>query len=171
MPVREILKLGNPLLFQRSVSVLKNEHHLLRTLYSDLNDTLLAFRSEKGYGRAIAACQIGVLKRVILLNTDGPLLLINPRLSDKSAAMIMIWDDCMSFPDLLVRVRRHRSVRLHYLDPEWNRRELVLRDDMAELIQHEYDHLEGVLAVQRAVDGRSFALASQRCLLAGPGAN
>jgi len=76
--------------------------------------------------------------------------------------MIEIWDDCMCFPDLLVRVMRHESCRIRFRNLNWEQEEILVEGDLSELLQHEYDHLDGVLAVSRAIDGRSFALRSQR---------
>ncbi len=125
----------------------------------------MQFRATHGWGRAIAAPQIGVLKRVVYLHVDKPWLLINPVMSDLSDERVELWDDCMSFPDLLVRVKRHVSFRLEYRDPDWT--EKTVRNDgvLSELLQHEIDHLDGVLAVARAINGASFALQSQRHLL------
>ncbi len=120
------------------------------------------FRRRYGVGRAIAAPQIGVFKRIIFMQIDKPQILINPTLSDFSEEMIELWDDCMSFPDLLVRVRRHRSCRIDWLDEHWNQHERKLEGDLSELLQHEVDHLDGILAVSRAIDERSFALRSQK---------
>lgn len=61
-------------------------------------------------------------------------------------------------PKLLVRVRRYRHVILRYLDENWQPREMAMDDDMAELIQHEYDHLDGILATMRAIDLKAFAM-------------
>ena len=72
-----------------------------------------------------------------------------------------LWGDCMSFPDLLARVRRHRSCRITFRDLEW--KEQVWHQDggLSELLQHECDHLDGILAVQRAAGSKAFALRSQ----------
>ncbi|MHA2064832.1 MAG: peptide deformylase, partial [Candidatus Thorarchaeota archaeon] len=72
-----------------------------------------------------------------------------------------VWDDCMCFPELLVRLRRHKSCTIHYRDMNWNQKTMSLEDSLSELIQHEYDHLDGVLAVSRAIDPKSFALRGQ----------
>ena len=72
--------------------------------------------------------------------------------------MMELMDDCMSFPNLLVRVRRYRRCILHYLDENWKEQEMYLEDDMSELIQHEYDHLDGILATMRAIDNKSFVI-------------
>ena len=66
--------------------------------------------------------------------------------------------DCMSFPKLLVSVRRYRHCILRYLDENWEPQEKRMDDDMSELIQHEYDHLDGILATMRAIDNKSFIM-------------
>jgi peptide deformylase len=166
LAIREILLLGNPKLYQRSEPVTQAEIDFLRPVVTDLHDTLLDFRKRWGAGRAISAPQIGVMKRLIYMNIDAPMALINPQLSDLSDEQFELWDDCLSFPDLLVKVKRHCSSRLVYRDLEWKEHSLELSERaISELLQHECDHLDGVLAVQRAVDGRSFAYRSQRQLL------
>ncbi len=157
MAIKKILLLGNDLLYKRSIPVKAEEKAMLSSLYDDLLDTLLDFRSKNGFGRAIAAVQIGVLKRVILLAIDQPLLIINPVLSAKSRQKIELWDNCLSFPGLLVKVKRSKTVRLTFRDRNWSKQEMILNDDLAELVEHEYDHLNGILAVQRALDRYSFA--------------
>jgi peptide deformylase len=162
MSVKPILLLGNPRLYDISEAVLQEELNPMREVVSDLHDTLMDFREQYGVGRAIAAPQIGVMKRLIYMSIDGQsTVFINPALENKSKEMIEVWDDCMCFPDLLVRVKRHRSSRIVYGDLSWRKREMDLDGDLSELLQHEYDHLDGILAVSRAIDGRSFALRSQ----------
>lgn len=162
MALKEILMLGSPDLYRPSEPVEQNELSLIKDIAADLHDTLLDFRNKHEMGRAIAAPQIGVFKRVIYMNTGIPLLFINPTLHDLSPKMIEIWDDCMSFPDILVKVLRHRTCKIKFLDIEWMQKTLSLEGDLSELLQHECDHLDGILAVQRAIDGKSFALRSQR---------
>ncbi len=158
MAVREILLLGNSLLNEISSEVLPAERDSLPAIVADLHDTMMDFRRSHGLGRAIAAPQIGVMKRLVYMNTGEPVVFVNPVLTDMSSDEMEVWDDCMSFPNLLVRVRRHRSCRIEYLDADWKRRSMDLSGDLSELLQHEYDHLDGILAVERAIDGRSFAL-------------
>ena len=102
--------------------------------------------------------QIGVKKRVIYRHLDTPVLFINPRLEFPDEEEMDVMDDCMSFPDLLVRVRRHKRCVIHYRDGQWKECSLALEGDMAELIQHEYDHLDGILATMRAIDDRAFVM-------------
>ncbi|MGD2125266.1 MAG: peptide deformylase [Desulfobacteraceae bacterium] len=162
MAVKEILLLGNPKLYELSEPVEEDELASMAGVVRDLHDTLLYFRKKHSSGRAITAPQIGVMKRLIYMFIDEPVLFINPVLTDKSDEMITLWDDCMSFPDLLVRVKRHKSCTISYKNLDWEDQSMILQDDLSELLQHEYDHLDGILAVARALDGQSLALKSQK---------
>jgi peptide deformylase len=123
-----------------------------------LQAALDAFRAERGFGRGIAAPQIGIPKRFIAINFgSGTGSLINPAITWRSEASFTLWDDCMCFPDLLVKVRRHASISIYFLDERgapqvWER----LGPAESELLQHELDHLDGVLATDRALDPRSI---------------
>jgi len=162
MTIRDILLLGNPSLYASSETVLPEELPALTRVVSDLHDTMMDFRAKYKAGRAIAAPQIGVMKRLIYMHVDQPVVFINPVIENKSPDMMEVWDDCMCFPDLLVKVQRHRTCRMVYRDMNWEEQAMALEGDLSELLQHEYDHLDGILAVSRAMDGRSFALRSQR---------
>ena len=162
MAVREIRMLGDPRLYEVSALVVREELGQLDGVIADLHDTLLGFRQRYGAGRAIAAPQIGVMKRMIYVHVDRPVVLVNPLIDRKSSDMAPIWDDCMCFPDLLVKVMRHRSCRVIYHNRDWVVERWELENGLAELLQHECDHLVGILAVSKAIDGRSFSLRSQR---------
>jgi len=153
---RTILLLGNPLLYQKSEECREEELPQITLVKEDLRDTLLAFRRKYGVGRAIAAPQIGVRKRIIYRHLDTPILFLNPQIEYPEATMREVMDDCMSFPGLLVKVLRHKRCVLHYRDEQWKACDLEVEDDMAELLQHEYDHLDGILATMRAIDSKSF---------------
>jgi len=105
------------------------------------------------------------MKRLVYMYIDKPVVFINPVLDERSKEMIELWDDCISFPDLLVKVKRHRGCKIKYKDMEWKDQAVLLEDDLSELLQHEYDHLDGILAVARAIDEHSLALRSQRRFL------
>ena len=155
---REILLLGNPALYEISEEVKEEELELLRPVFEDMFDCIRGIRRDYGFGRAIAAPQIGIKKRLICMLTDQPRVIINTTLEPVGDELMELWDDCMSFPKLLVRVRRCRRCILRYRDENWQPQELLMEDGMSELIQHEYDHLNGILATMRAVDSKSFAM-------------
>ena len=165
MPIREILLLGNPRLYEVSEAIQEEDLKHLPAVVSDLHDTLLEFRRKYGAGRAIAACQIGFAKRLIYMFIDRPVVFVNPSLENRSEEMMEVWDDCMCFPDLLVKVMRHKSCAIRFMDMSFKEQTMKLEGDLSELLQHEYDHLDGILAVSRAIHGRAFALRSQRSYL------
>jgi len=162
MTVRDVLLLGNPRLYEISSAIEAAELSAIEPVITDLHDTLMAFRRQWGAGRAIAAPQIGVMKRLIYMHIDRPLVFINPCLENKSEELFEVWDDCMSFPELLVKVKRHRACQMTYFDRQWQQQRMDLEGDLAELLQHEFDHLDGVLTVNRAVGAPSFAMRSQQ---------
>ncbi len=162
MPIRDILLLGNPRLYEVSEAIQEEDLKHLPAVVSDLHDTLLEFRRKYGAGRAIAACQIGFAKRLIYMFIDRPVVFVNPSLENRSEEMMEVWDDCMCFPDLLVKVMRHKRCTIRFRDMSFKEQTMKLEGDLSELLQHEYDHLDGILAVSRAISGRAFALRSQR---------
>ena len=154
--LEKIHKIGHPALYIQCEPVRQEEISDLAASIDLMADCITSFRKKYGSGRAIAAPQVGVLKRIIVLNIDRPVPFFNPELFDLSKEMIEIWDDCMSFPDLFVRIKRHKTGKMRFRDSEWKEQVWELEGDMAELFQHEYDHLKGILATMRAIVERSF---------------
>ena len=152
----DVLLLGDPRLRVRSAEVERFD----AAAFGELATTLELFRQQHGFGRAISAPQIGIAQRFISVNLgQRPFFIVNPVVTWRSPEMFTMWDDCMSFPDLLVRVERTRSLSLEYVDElgkaqEWRK----LDQAAAELLQHELDHLDGILAVDRAIDRESLVL-------------
>ena len=158
----KILKLGNPLLYQISEDVISSEINSFKEEIDLLHDLILECRRVHGFGRGIAAPQIGLMKRIVCLNIDGEkYTLYNPYLSNLSEEKFQLWDDCMSFPGLLVKVERHQFALLHYKDENWEDKEVEVLGPMSELLQHEIDHLDGILATQRAMDNKSFRISEK----------
>lgn len=155
---REILLLGNEELYQISESVKPDEIETLKSVVQDLHDTLMDFREKYHAGRAIAAPQIGVKKRLLYMFIDKPVVFINPVLEFPDNEMMEVLDDCMSFPNLLVKVMRHKRCRIKYLDMDWKEQVMSLEGDLSELLQHEFDHLDGILATMRAIDNKSLVI-------------
>jgi peptide deformylase len=132
----------------------------IHDLVQDLGDTLAHWRSATGYGRGIAAPQLGELRRVIFLRLPGedPWPLINPEIIDSSAERIIVWDACLSFLSIFMQVERWREVTVRYQTLQGQTREFEAGDErnLSELLQHEIDHLDGILAIDRVVDVKSI---------------
>ena len=154
--IRDIIQLGDPRLYVVCTEYRKENIGEIEKVVCDLHDTLMEYRRVHGAGRAIAAPQIGVQKRLLYMYTDSPTVLINPVLRFPGEEKMTVMDDCMSFPGLLVRVQRYRECTVEYMDSDWHRQTMHLTGDLSELIQHEYDHLDGILATMRAIDEKSF---------------
>jgi peptide deformylase len=118
-----------------------------------MDDMLATMYAAPGIG--LAAPQVGVAKRVIVLDVarDGekpqPLRIANPELLWASEELISQSEGCLSLPEHYADVERPRRIRLRYLDHENEIRELEVEGLLATCIQHEMDHLEGVLFVDR----------------------
>lgn len=154
--LEDLLLLGNPKLYQVSEPVVQTELPLVTSWIADLHNVMEEIRAKYHFGRAIAAPQLGIMKRVIYMNIDRPLVFINPRFTYLSEELFDVWDDCMCFPNLLVKVKRHNEVTISYQDMDWQTQEWTVKGDLSELLQHEYDHLEGILCTMRAIDERPF---------------
>jgi len=156
----QILRLGDPRLRQVSEPVADFLDPAFISNQGRLHATLAVFRRANGFGRAISAPQIGVLQRFIAMNLGaGPLLVVNPEIVWTSHETFTMWDDCMSFPSLLVRVQRHQSISVRFTDERGAAQEWLRLDQAtSELLQHEIDHLDGILAVDRAFDRDSLVL-------------
>ncbi len=154
--LEDLLLLGNPLLYQVCEPIKKEELPQVKNWVADLHNVMEEIRAKYNFGRAIAAPQLGIMKRLIYMNIDRPVVFINPELVNLSEEKMELWDDCMSFPHLLVKVQRHQSLTINYLDENWQPQSWDMKDDLSELLQHEYDHLEGILCTMRAIDDQSF---------------
>jgi len=152
----DLFLLGDPRLYETCVPVLKAELPLVEGWVADLDNVMNEIRLKYNFGRAIAAPQLGIMKRLVYLNIDKPIVFINPELHNLSEDLFELWDDCMSFPNLLVKVKRHCSLTIKYVDEYWLPQEWKVENALSELLQHEYDHLNGVLCTMRAVDEKAF---------------
>jgi len=160
MPIRPILQLGDPLLRKKAAPVENPTARQIQDLVQDLADTLAHWRAKTGYGRGIAAPQLGVLQRAIFLKLPGtePWPLINPEIIEHSEENIIVWDACLSFLSIFMQVKRHRQVTVRYQNLSGDTLEFKAGDDrnLSELLQHEIDHLDGILAIDRVVDTKTI---------------
>ena len=160
MPIREILLLGNPTLRVKCEKVRNFSDRKLKQTIEDLRDTLEEFRRTHGFGRGIAAPQIGVTRRIVFIDVTSPMAMINPEIVKKSAQKMTMWDDCFSFPAMLVKVNRHAKITVRYHDENGVKQQVEADGGLAELLQHEMDHLNGILAIDRAIDSKHIIMRS-----------
>jgi len=156
MAVRAIRQLGDPVLRTPCKEVEDTSALEIRALVEDLQDTLAFWRKNTGYGRGIAAPQIGVSKRVIFLRLPGedPWPLVNPKIVKRSNERIVVWDACLSFLSIFMQVERNRDITVQYQDLQGKAHEVQAGQlrDLSELLQHEIDHLDGILCIDRVTD-------------------
>jgi peptide deformylase len=160
MAIRRIRQLGDPVLRARCQPVERPASAAVRLVADDLRDTLKAAKKQYGMGRALAAPQIGAPVRVVVVDVEGAkqrMTMVNPEVTDVGSEDFEVWDDCFSFPDLLVRVNRAYRITVSYLDLRGKPHSLECVGPMAELLQHEIDHLDGILALDRAAGNDPFA--------------
>ena len=147
--VRKVRLLGDPVLRIEAEDVEAYDADL-RALVRDMFETMY---HEEGIG--LAAPQIGVSKRVIVLDLrredhdDEPIALVNPRLTWKSTETAKQTEGCLSIPGLEEIVERPAKVRVEARDPEGEPIELEADELLARALQHEIDHLDGILFLDR----------------------
>lgn len=160
MAIRTVLQLGDPGLREVAKPVKNPAAPEIRELAEDLGDTLAHWRKSTGYGRGIAAPQLGVSLRVIFLRLPGeePWPIVNPAITERSVERIVVWDGCLSFLSIFMQVERHREITVRYqsLSGEWHEIRAREERNLSELLQHEIDHLDGILAVDRITDMRTM---------------
>jgi peptide deformylase len=161
MTIRSVMQLGTPSLWEPSAPVTDPADPAVAALVDDLHDTLLHWRATTTYGRGIAAPQIGVLRRVVVLDLRERWPLLNAQIVRRSPTTLVLWDACLSFLDLFGQVLRHAwiDVRWQALDGAWH--EHRFDGELSELLQHEIDHLDGILAVARVLDVHSLCTREQ----------
>jgi peptide deformylase len=162
MAVRRIRQLGDPMLRVRCERVQNPKSAATRLVADDLRDTLHVGQEKHKMGRALAAPQIGAPVRIVFVQLDKQRwTMINPEITDVGRDDFQVWDDCFSFPNLLVRVTRAYQITVSFTDLKGKPRTLPLEGPMAELLQHEIDHLDGILALDRASGLDPFAFRSE----------
>jgi peptide deformylase len=158
MTIHRIRLLGDPALRTKCESIAQPGSTAARMIIDDLSETLRDAQSRFGMGRALSAPQLGAPVRILFVESRGGWPLINPEIVDIGTEDFTVWDDCFCFPNLKVRVQRAYRIRVRYSDIRGDTHEIDLEGDEAELLQHEIDHLDGVLAVDRAIGTDPFCL-------------
>jgi peptide deformylase len=147
MPVREIIKLPDPILRRISAPVAAVTDETRKIM----DDMLATMYDAPGIG--LAAIQIGVPQRIIVidLSKEGeekePLYLVNPEIVEASEELADYEEGCLSIPDIFEMVSRSTQVKIRFLDRHGEKRELDCTGVLATCVQHEIDHLNGVLFI------------------------
>lgn len=158
MPVRDVLVYPDPILKEISEDVTNLTDEVRQTV-ADLRDTMDASSHSVG----IAAPQIGKLLRIIVVdasknkkceNNHGKMVMINPEIL-KWEGILQFREGCMSVPDYTGNVNRARKIVVQYQDENLEQKALEAEEFEAVLIQHEMDHLDGVLFIDRVVSKRT----------------
>ena len=151
MTVHRVRLLGDPILRAKCAPIKNPRSAAVRLRADGLQDTLRDLKARRGMGRVLAAPQIGAPIRLLYIEKDEPWFLVNPEIVDVGGSDFSVWDDCFSVPDLLCRVVRAYRITVRYQDLTGEMQETTVEKDMAELLQHEIDHLDGVLMLDRAI--------------------
>lgn len=164
MTVRPILRMGDPVLRQTAAPVTDPADPAVQALIDSMTATL-----DDSAGIGLAAPQVGVLQRVILARVpearagddpdDGAMpltALVNPVLEPVGDTLVEGWEGCLSIPGLRGLVPRWQRIRVTAATPDGATVDLVVAGTRARVIQHEVDHLDGVLYIDRMTDFSRF---------------
>ena len=151
MSVRNIIKIGNATLRKKSKPVTSFDEELA-TLLDDMKKTMI----EKG-GVGIAGVQVGVLRRVIVVEADENehLELVNPEIL-KTKGSVKDSEGCLSIPDFYCDVKRPKYVLVKAFDRKGKEFTFEAKDYLARCVCHEIDHLDGILFVDYTEEGKRY---------------
>ena len=150
MAVLKLYEYPDEVLRQKCERVTKVDDEL-RKFLDDMLETMYV---DKGCG--LAAPQVGVTKRIIVLDPNPsdedlsvrrPMYLINPEIIWRSEEKVLFNEGCLSLPDQRAEVERHERVRVHYIDYNGKEQEILADELLAIILQHEIDHLDGILYI------------------------
>lgn len=148
--IRPTLELGDPALRQPALRVDEPQNPAVKAAIQDLRDTLRDFRTRNGWGRALAAPVIGVPLRIVLIETETEqMVLLNPGFERWSSDQIEAFESCITFPALWGSVSRPRAVTVQALDEAGAPLRVEAEGDLARILQHEIDHLDGLTWLDR----------------------
>ncbi len=164
MAVKNILRIGHPLLLETAAPVTAFNLPELDSLVDDMFNTM-----ERKNGVGLAAPQIGIKQRIIVFGMEEsqnqrypdmqPIpvtVLINPEIKQADNEIITGWEGCLSIPGMRGLVPRHRRIRYRGFDQKGKKIEREAEGFHARVVQHEIDHLNGILYPQRIRDMRMF---------------
>ena len=167
MAIRPILRMGDPRLRQVSQAVAEFDTPELHELIADMFETMAA-----ADGAGLAAPQIGVLQRIMIFSVDDnprypdveavpTTVLINPQFTVIGQEIDGFWEGCLSVPGMRGYVQRPARIRYSGFDQFGKPIEREAEGFHATVFQHEYDHLDGILYVDRLADPRQFGFVEE----------
>ncbi len=150
MPILKIITQPNPILRKKSVEISPNviKSPEFKSLVSSIAKTMI-----KTDGVGLAAPQIGKNIRLAVINSkDGFFCLINPKITKKSWAREIAQEGCLSIPGVFGKVKRHKKISLTYINRDGKKIKMTAIGMMARVMQHEIDHLDGILFIDKAAE-------------------
>ena len=159
MTIHRTHRLGDPILRERCQGIANPRSPAVRVVADDLRDTLRDWRERGISGSGMTDPQIGApIRMLLVMDNNRRRTLLNPEIVDVGAGDFLVWDACSSFPDLMVRVQRAYRITAKYEDFVGKVHTLEAEGALGALLQHGIDHLDGVLAVDRACGLDPFCL-------------
>jgi peptide deformylase len=167
MPARDVLRMGHPVLREKAKPIEQTGTPELRQLIADMKETMAAKN-----GAGLAAPQIGVSQRVVIFGVDkNPrypdaeevpfTVLVNPKITMLTREVESDWEGCLSVPGMRGVVPRYTKLRYTGTDEEGNPIDRVAEGFHARVVQHECDHLDGILYPQRMQDMSTFGFTKE----------
>lgn len=152
MAIRNLRYDGDMILYKESRRVEVFDEHL-KQMVEDMFETMYKYN-----GVGLAAPQIGILKRVLVIDTgeEGEKLeMINPTIT-KLEKEVILSEGCLSFPNVFGNVRRYNYTEAEYMTKDGEKKTIKAEGLLAQAIQHEIDHLNGVLFIDQVIDGKFY---------------
>ncbi|MBK1659239.1 peptide deformylase [Paracraurococcus ruber] len=163
MPILKIARMGHPVLLREAEPVDDPTHPEIRRLIADMVETM-----QDSAGIGLAAPQVHVpLRLFVWRDAAGASVLVNPELAPLGEETESAWEGCLSIPGLRGSVRRPRRIRWRGLDAEGNPVEGEAEGITARVMQHETDHLDGILYPMRMEDHSLFGFTEELARAAG----
>lgn len=151
MAIRKIREEGDEILSKKSREVENIKDEKIQELIDDMLETMY-----KANGVGLAAVQVGILKQVVVIDVDedcnNPIVLINPKIVKEKGTQ-EVEEGCLSFPNKFAKVIRPAEVIVEALDRDGNKIKIKAKELLAQAISHEYDHLNGIVFVDKILPG------------------
>ena len=152
MAIRNLRYDGDMILYKESKEVEVFDEHI-KQIVEDMFETMYKYN-----GVGLAAPQIGILKRILVIDTgekDEKLEMINPKIT-KLEKEVILSEGCLSFPNVFGNVRRYNYTEAEYMTKDGEKKTIKAEGLLAQAIQHEIDHLNGVLFIDQVIDGKFY---------------